>query len=96
MLGRVNESAPGNYPLFTAATGVVTVIRDISVVSTDAGVPLVGYLLVNGVGYQSLNAPAGPSAFHLECRMVLVAGDVVSFDIAGGYGACYVSGYVLD
>lgn len=96
LLGRYNASGTGNFALFTAAAGSVTIIRDITGAATDGSAALNAYLLINGVAYWNTGNVAYQNGYHWEGRIVLDPGDLVSFDVNAGYGSIVVSGYVLD
>ena len=96
LLARVNPTATGTYALFTAPSGVTTIIRDITGVSTDTGAALTAFLTVGGVGYFSVNALANYNPFHWSGRLVLSPGDAVAWYCDIGYGSVYVSGYELS
>lgn len=94
-LGAAAPTATGTVSLFTAAAGVTTIIRDLSGVALFSTGSSTLFLLINGAGYWSTGTLSFLQGYHLECRIVLEPGDIVSLDGAAGFGSMYVSGYTL-
>lgn len=96
LLGRGVLAAAGSIDVFTAASGVTTIIRDIWLTAYSASTEV--FLSIAGVVtfLDQVHTPGSAETFHYECRVVLVPGDVVSFATATSGGQVMISGYVLS
>lgn len=82
--------------LFTAAANVTTIIRDISLTAFGGTSPFVVELDVNGVHFHTWENTAPFEDDHVNCRVVLNAGDIVSATTSTGGIQGVLSGYELS
>jgi hypothetical protein len=86
----------GTPTLYTAPTGTTSIIRDIWA-SPDRSGSGVFYLQINGSDFPiGLVTPTAIEPVHVECRIVLEPGDVLSCQASNAAYQYCISGYELS
>ena len=91
-----NESSAGSGTAYTAPTGVVIVVRCLTVV-TFPGTTFGGIYRTASVAYLAgLIGGADLAIATINLRHVLNAGETLTWQFQGGGGTWIISGYSLD
>lgn len=94
--GSHTQSGAGSATLYTAPSGVTSVVRDISIVLQGAIGSQCLVSVVGGQAITSFNPTVVFADHHWDGRAVLEVGDVLEFQCNGSSWDVSVTGYELD
>lgn len=95
-LGDGNESAAGSGPAYTTPSGVVTVVRCLTVVLFPGTTFGAVYRTASVAYVAGVTGGSSLVIATINCRHVLEAGETLTWQFQGGGGTWIVSGYELD
>jgi hypothetical protein len=91
-----NVSSVGNTLLFTASSGLTTIVRDIAVQCYSTGSNEAVIQTLPGQALAFFASTAQYSTFHWTGRQVIVPGEGVEMGVFSGGWTCMITGYELN
>jgi hypothetical protein len=89
-------AAASSITIYTAPSGVIVVIRDISFIPFGGSTPWEITLGINGTFFYQEESTTAPAFFHWEGRAVMEAGDEITCNTNSGGLDGQITGYVLS